>query len=142
MEYIEIDENADLTPGAIKLLQAIEAVLQVKITGIPPGNTTVMTVVKFTPSFLASGMWVGRLDYCLKKDPHAPGSIRCAMLEGTGATESGWGKLDTVQHLLSTRQWRSPDNPNVTVVNVPPPAPPGRCLIAIEVDGPGWGRLE
>jgi hypothetical protein len=81
-------------------------------------------------------MWVGRLDYRLMRDAFEPGTIRCAMLEGTE------GKLDTVQHLLSTRKWRSPANPNVTIVNVPPPAPPGRSLIAIEVDGPGWGRLE
>ena len=136
MNYIEIDETANLTPGALKLLQAIEAALQITLTGIAPSNTTVLAVVRFTPSFLSSGMWVGRLDYRLMRDAFEPGTIRCAMLEGTE------GKLDTVQHLLSTRKWRSPANPNVTIVNVPPPAPPGRSLIAIEVDGPGWGRLE
>ena len=31
MNYIEIDETANLTPGALKLLQAIEAAVQIKI---------------------------------------------------------------------------------------------------------------
>ena len=136
MNYIEIDENADLSPGALKLLKAIEASVQIKVTGIALSNTTVMAVVRFTPSFLSSGMWVGRMDYRLMRDTHEPGTIRCVVLEGTE------GKLDTVQHLLSTRAWRSPANPNVTIVNMPPPPPPGRSMIAIEVDGPGWGRLE
>jgi hypothetical protein len=143
MNYLEIDPSADLAPGALKLLAAIEGAVQLKVTGIAPSNTTEMRVVRFTPSFLSSGLWVGRLDYCLRKDPHEPGTVRCAMLEGTSKGEGGWGTLDTVQHLLSTRAWRAPANPNVVIVDeakLPKPVP-GRSMTAIEVDGPGWGRI-
>jgi proline-rich tail region repeat protein len=100
-----------------------------------------LTVVQFTPKFMSSGEWVGRLDYRIPDD-FSQCITHCCMLEGHGDV------LDSVQQMRSRtdRQGHftpypqlNPANPDVKIVEVP--AKPGRTMAQIENEGPGWERI-
>jgi hypothetical protein len=123
-----------ISPEGVDLLRKIARDIQYRVA-------SELTVVQFTPKFMSTGEWVGRLDYRVPDD-FSQCIAHCCMLEGHD------GVLDSVQKMQSRTDRRgrfipfphpSPANPDETIVEAP--AKPSRNMVQIENEGPGWERI-